>query len=224
LSSTAVAEQTIDQGTSPGAPRRKLRLRYILVPTTVVFVVLALVISWFSVAAYAGNHVRITADSAALRCGAGETRTVTDDVDPGADLQIALLTPALNCQLRLQVRNGGTVPIGIDRITYGGLGRESLVAYVDSIDGRASKNNDNGPDAYGVPTATSLAPGATMTVIAHITAAKLTCDGDGTTYFWDNQNPVLNLSVLGIGSERKPTDVHFGFRGTTVSMDAGCQQ
>jgi hypothetical protein len=224
LSSTVLAEPVDDQDTGPGAPRPKVRLRYIIVPAiTVLFLAVALMISWFSVAAYTSNHVRITASSTALRCGASHTRTVPDDADLGADVQIGLLSPALNCELHLQIRNGGTVPIRIDRVTYGGLGKGNLVAYVDSIDGWESKGNDVVGDAYGVPATTSLAPGATITVTARITAAKLTCVADGTTYFWGD-NPVLNLSVLGLGSQRKASDFHFGFRGTKHSTDAGCQQ
>jgi hypothetical protein len=115
------------------------------------------------------------------------------------------------------------VPITIDRITYGGLGGLGLYARVDRIDGTPAKSNSDG-DAYAVPSTTTLRPGGTMAVIAHITRARLTCVADGTTYYWDNENPTLKFSALGIGSTRKPTNVHFGFLGTKTSTDASCQQ
>ena len=224
LSSTLLAEPDADHDTGPHAPRRNVRLRYIIVPVVaVLFVTTALIVSWFSVAGYTSNHVRITASSRALWCGASHTRTVPNGADLGTDVQIGLLSPSLNCKLRLQVHNGGAVPIRIDRVTYGGLGKGNLVAYVDRIDGRPSRSNDVVGDAYGVPATTSLAPGATITVTAHITAAQLTCVADGTTYFWGD-NPVLNLSVLGVGSQRKASDFQFGFRGTKSSTNSSCQQ
>ena len=224
MSSTVLAEPIADQDTGPHAPRRKVRLRYIIVPlVAVLFLTTALIVSWYSTAAYTSNHVRITASSRALWCGASQTRTIPNGTDLGTEVQIGLLSPSLNCELRLQIHNGGAVPIRIDRVTYGGLGKGNLVAYVDSIDGRPSKGNDVVGDAYGVPATTSLAPGTSTTVTAHITAAQLTCVADGTTYFWGD-NPVLNLSVLGLGSQRKASDFQFGFRGTKSSTNSSCRQ
>jgi hypothetical protein len=220
LSSTAVAEPAADQDTSPNTPKWKVRLRYLLIPTaSVIVVVAALLVTWFSIAAATSSEVHITAGPSALSCTDGMVRTVNE---ANEQAQIALLTPSLNCELRVRIHNGGSVPIHIDRITYGGVGRESLVAHVDSIDGRASKNDANGPDAYGVPATTMLAPGASISVTAHVTASKLTCDANGVTYFW-GRNPVLNFTALGLGTQ-KPSNLNFGFRGTKTSTDAGCQQ
>ncbi len=192
-------------------------------------VVAALLIAW-PVSATAETHaIVLTADARPLICAPGQEVTRKFD---GYYTALARLTPALDCDLRIHIYNDGILPVHLDDATYNLLGADGVTAHADTIDGmpsRSPQGNDafsdqgaDGDDAVGSFQDGDLAPGHSYTLVAHITASKVTCYDAGGAVLWPGNSPSIGVTSLGITESRAPTSVRFGFLGTKFSTDKAC--
>ena len=198
------------------SPRRGRRARAVVWPSIVL--VITLIVAWQLAAASSAHSIIVTTDARALVCGKGQELTPKES---GRYIEVARLTPTLNCNLRIRIYNDGVFPVDISSATFGGLGSGSLAATINSVDGLPAAYKNDRIDASGKLQNPELAPGAEYTLVAHITASQRTCNSDGVT-IWYSGEPTLSVTSLGVTSTRDPTAVLFGFRGTKQSTYAGC--
>jgi hypothetical protein len=208
-----------------GARRRPSRRA---VGWSIAAVVVILIVAWQVAVATSVQAVKVTMDSRPLICARGQE--VTRDLS-GHFIELARLTPALDCNLRIHIYNDGVLPVHLDDATFVLLGSEGVTAHVDIIDGQPSHDVSEG-DAFGDEQGGldevgrfqdgDLAPGQAYILVAHISPSKETCYSAGGSISFPYGTPSIGVTALGITEARQPVDVEFGFLGTKQSTDKSC--
>jgi hypothetical protein len=181
-------------------------------------VVVAGFIAW-QIAGAAGAHdVVVTTDARPLVCAPGQELVQNSD---GRYVELARLTPKLDCTLRIHVYNDSIFPVSVTNARFATLGPGSTVATIDDIADNPIPTRGGRIDASGpVLTLDVLQAGQGATVTAHVRAARTTCMGAGGSA--SEFETTFSLNILGLPEDRGATNVDFGFLGTSQSTSKAC--